>query len=128
MFLPPEKEVVQHAKSATGKYFKRNLQTLVSLCKHLGAIPVIANMPLNPAFETNQNTYNTAVAEAVIRNNQIAKNIAIQSKALFIDLYSIMRAPEYFLDAGHVNKKGMQRKAATLAQAFHRWCNMEPQH
>lgn len=116
--LPPEEDVVRHVKSATGKYFKRNLLTLVSLCRHLGAIPVIANMPINPAFETNQTTYYTAVAQAVIRNNHIARDIAIQSDALFVDLYSTMRAPEYFLDAGHVNKKGMQRKAATLAQAM----------
>lgn len=113
--VPSEEQVVQNAKASTGKYFKRNLGTLIVLCKHIGAIPVLVNMPLNPQFEHGQNVYYTAVAKAVQRNNQISKELATLNHLLHVDLYSELRDPRFFVDAAHMNKAGMEMKATTIA-------------
>ena len=106
----------RNTQVATGKYFNRNMNTLISLSKHFGAKPVFINMPLNPQYESGQDTYHAEIAKAVLRNNQIMKKIAEASDLLYIDLYSHMRDPAFFTDAAHTNKRGMAMKAHLVHQ------------
>ena len=112
---PSDAQVIANAQKATGKYFRRNLQTLVALSKNMGATPVLINEPLNPAKETGQNIFISAVGKAVVRNNQISKEIAERNGLVLVDLYGSMRDAASFLDAAHENQAGMQIKASQIA-------------
>ncbi len=112
--VPPEEQVARNVQAATGKYFRRNLGTLIALCRHIGATPVLVNMPLNPKFESGQNLYYAAVAEAVQRNNRIGQELAELKQVMYVDLYSEVRDPKLFLDAAHMNRAGMQLKATLI--------------
>jgi hypothetical protein len=59
--------VLKNAERASGKYFRRNLQTLVALSRNINAVPVLINEPLNPAKEAGLDDYHQAVVEAVSR-------------------------------------------------------------
>jgi len=109
--IPPDDEVLQNLEGATGKYFRRNLETLIVLIRHAGGEPVFVNMPINPKFEETDNVYYGAVAEAVTRNNRIMSEIAERHGVTVVDLYSRMRDPEIYIDAAHVEKHGMMQKA-----------------
>ena len=114
--VPDETEMVKNAEMASGKYFRRNLQTLVALCRNMNAVPVLVNEPLNPANEEGPNAYYRAVAAAVSRNNLIMREVAVKSRAESIDVYATMREPAYFTDAAHETKAGMEKKAGEIAE------------
>lgn len=113
---PPTEVLKQNVQVATGKYFHRNMKTLVALAKHMGATPVFINMPLNPKYESGQDVYHTEITKAVQRNNHISKKIAEEDGLLYVDLYSRMRDPSFFTDAAHANNKGMAMKAFLVHQ------------
>jgi len=81
------------------------------LIRHAGGEPVFVNMPINPKFEETDNVYYGAVAEAVTRNNRIMSEIAERHGVTVVDLYSRMRDPEIYVDAAHVDTRGMMQKA-----------------
>ncbi len=116
--VPPQEQLQQNIHSATGKYFHRNLKTMVALAKHLGAIPVLINMPLNPQFEEGQDIYHSGITKAVLRNNEISKTVAEEEGLLYIDLYTRMRDPRLFTDAAHASKRGMAMKAVLIHRAL----------
>ena len=109
-------EMVKHIETANGKYFRRNLQTLVALCRNMNAVPVLLNEPVNPAKEEGLDAYYRAVVAAISRNNSIMQELAATNRLLSIDLYSKMRDPAYFLDAAHETKVGMEKKAEVIAE------------
>jgi lysophospholipase L1-like esterase len=116
--IPDKSEMTKNVEAASGKYFRRNLQTLVTLCRSMGAVPVLLNEPLNPAKETGLDDYHQAVVSAVSRNNSIMRDVAAKNQLLTVDLYSQMREPTYFLDAAHETKAGMEKKAVVVAEGL----------
>ncbi len=116
--VPSDDEVLRNAQTATGKYFRRNLTTLIALCRTMGATPLFLNEPINPSYESGQGVYYSAVVNAVIRNNRISKELAEQNGFTYVDLYSRMRDPSTFVDAAHENNAGMQMKALYVAEAI----------
>ncbi|MCZ6777632.1 MAG: SGNH/GDSL hydrolase family protein [Acidobacteria bacterium] len=116
--VPALNQVRENVRGATGKYFRRNLETLIVLIRRAGATPVLANMPLNPAMERGLGPYYDAVSQAVIRNNRIMAEVGEQEGVVVADLFSRMRDSSVFLDAGHVNSRGMERKAQIIAEAL----------
>lgn len=106
---PPEAEMRRHVSRAAGKYFRRNLDTLLVLIRHAGAAPVLATNPLNPARETGQGFYYDAVSAAIRRTNGIVLEAARRDRLPVVDLYAAMRDPSLFRDAVHVTAAGMAR-------------------
>jgi lysophospholipase L1-like esterase len=116
--LPPGDQLEENVRSATGKYFRRNLETLIALIRRTGAEAVLVNMPLNPAYEEGMGLYYDAVSDAVVRNNRIMAELAEEHEVALVDAYSLMRAPELYLDAAHLNQDGMVRKAQAVADVI----------
>ncbi|MCZ6695935.1 MAG: SGNH/GDSL hydrolase family protein [Acidobacteria bacterium] len=115
---PDRRSAKENIKRATGRYFRRNVETIVALIRRTGAVPVLINMPLNPDWKTGQDFYYDAVSVAVRRNNGILVEIAEKEGLVLIDLYSQMRDPAIYLDAVHVNEEGMRQKSAHVAGAI----------
>lgn len=105
-------------RSASGKYFRRNVETLLALIRRTGAEPVLVNMPLNPDYEQGMGLYYDAVSEAVVRNNAIMTELAEAHDVALVDAYSRMRAPASYLDAAHLNQEGMVQKAQAVADVI----------
>lgn len=116
--LPSMDQVGENVRGATGKYFRRNLETLIMLIRRTGATPALINMPMNPAMEKGMGSYYDAVSDAVVRNNRIMTEVGEQEGVIVVDLFSQMRDSGMFLDAGHVNSRGMERKAQIIAEAL----------
>ena len=114
---PSDADVRANIKSASGKYFRRNLDTLLTLVRHTGAEPVLVTIPLNPNYEQDKGLFYDAVSQAVLRNNEIMKQLAIERNVLLVDLYPAMRDPATYVDAAHVNPQGMVRKAQIVYDA-----------
>ncbi len=112
---PSDDQVRENAKRYTGKYFRRNLKMLAAICQSIGATPIFVNEPLNPAKETGQTVYATEVAKVIVRHNEIMKEVAQENELLYVDVYSQMRDPKYFLDAVHMNQSGMAQKTKLIA-------------
>ena len=118
-FPPPDRRSAEeNIERATGRYFRRNVETIVALVSRVGAVPVLINMPLNPDWKTGQDFYYDAVSAAVRRNNGILAEIAEQEGLVLVDLYSRMRDPGIYLDAVHVNDEGMRQKSAHVGAAI----------
>lgn len=116
--IPPDDVVRDNAAKATGKYYRRNLETLITLVRRAGAEPVILNMPINPRFEETGHPYYEPVSQAVVRNNAIGAEIAENHGLLHVDLFSRMRDHDTYVDAVHVKPQGMETKALHVAQAL----------
>ena len=115
--VPPDDEVRHHAERATGRYFRRNLETLIVLIRHAGAEPVLVDMPLNPTTGPDEHVYYGPVTRAVVRNNRIMAEVGERSGVRVVELYDRMRDPELFLDAAHVGPLGMIEKAQAVLDA-----------
>ena len=116
--IPPDKEVRAHAAAATGKYFRRNVETLIALIRRSGARPVLVDMPLNPRFEGGRGAYYDAVSAAVVRDNRLLHEIGKAENVAVVGLHARMRDPELFVDAAHVNARGMAQKAQGVYEAL----------
>ncbi len=108
---PDDDESLRNAAQATGKYFRRNLGTVVSLAKNIGAVTVLFTQPLNPDWETVTTPFYRGSVAAHKRNNQIIRDIGKEAGVVVIDLYDGMRARELFVDAVHPNLRGEQQQA-----------------
>jgi lysophospholipase L1-like esterase len=115
---PPEAEIARNAAAYTGRYFRRNLRTLVALCRNAGATPVLLAEPMNPAREGARDVYHAAVVAAVRTNNRIMREVAAETGVPFVDLYGAMRDPGAFTDIAHENQAGMAQKAAAVASGI----------
>ena len=111
---PPEPELVRFAGAASGRYFERNLGTIVRLIRAAGAVPVIATIPMDPERERKSGSYYGAAFDAARRNNRLAAAVAAQHGVAFVDLYAEVRDPAGFVDPIHVNQAGMRAKADAL--------------
>jgi hypothetical protein len=109
--VPDEEGLTENLAGASGRYFRRNLETLVVLIRHAGAEPVLVTMPLNPDYEQGLGPYYDAVSRAVVRNNGLAAEVAASHGVPLIELYERMRDPAVYMDAAHLNVQGMMSKA-----------------
>jgi hypothetical protein len=116
--LPPEDRIRANIDTASGKYFRRNLDTLLTLTRHAGAEPVLVTIPLNPNYENGKGLYYDAVSQAVVRNNRIMAELAAERDVMLIDLYPAMRDPDVYSDAAHVKVPGMMQKAQMVFEAI----------
>jgi lysophospholipase L1-like esterase len=116
--LPPEDERRRNLDAATGRYYRRNLETIAVLVRRAGALPVFVEMPLNPAFETGDNPYFHAISQAVVRNNGIMREVGGRLELPVVPLYEEMRDPRAYIDAAHTNPRGMMQKAQAVYEAL----------
>lgn len=116
--IPSDAEVRAHAATATGKYFRRNVETLLALIRRAGGRPVLVDMPLNPRFVTGHGTYYDAVSAAVLRDNGILHAVGRAENVPVVDLAARLRDPALFVDAAHVNARGMAQKAQGVYEAL----------
>lgn len=115
---PTGEALAAHIKAADGRYYKRNLKSMLALIRSFGAKPMLINMSLNPNFEQRRDPYQAAVAAAVSRNNRLMAELAAETGTAYVDLYSQLRSAELFLDAVHVNQVGMARKSKLISEAL----------
>lgn len=108
---PDDRESLRNAAQASGKYFRRNLKTVVSLAKNIGAATVLFTQPLNPTWDTVASPFYQGVIGAHKRNNEIIRDVGRESGVAVIDIYADMRAPELFVDAIHPNLRGEEQQA-----------------
>ena len=113
---PSAEQVERLAPAADGKYFRRNLHTLIALIRAAGAEPVLVEMPLNPGMERGLGPYYDAVSAAVVRNNRIMAEVAAEHGATWVPLYARMRDPAHYKDAAHLDQAGMLLKAQLIAE------------
>lgn len=111
---PPDREAVKNAAKATGKYFRRNISSLIALVEDMGAVPVLLTHPLNPQWEYPGNVFYQGLVEAHRRNNRIIMGMAKQRNVPVVDLYDHMRDVTYFVDAIHESDAGMEMKARLI--------------
>jgi len=116
--LPPEAQLRSNIESATGKYYRRNLETIVALAKLQRAVPVFVEMPLNPKYEGGIDLYRDAISAAVARNNRIMREVGEDLGVQVVATNEAMRDPENFIDAAHVTQVGMMRKAQLVYDAL----------
>jgi hypothetical protein len=114
---PPEGQRRRNIDAATGKYFRRNLETIAVLIRRSGAEPVFVEMALNPDYESGLDYYRDAISRAVLRNNDILHETGERLAIQVIPTYEQMRDPGEFIDAAHVTRNGMLRKAQLVYDA-----------
>jgi lysophospholipase L1-like esterase len=111
---PDDRESLRNAAQASGKYFRRNLKTLVSQAKNIDAATVLFTMPLNPDWDKAEASYSRGVIGAAKRNNEIIREVGKESGVVVIDLFPHMRARELFVDAVHANLRGEEAQARLI--------------
>lgn len=111
---PPDREAVENAAKATGKYFRQNISSLIALIKDMNAIPVLLTHPLDPRWEYPKRVFYQRVVKAHRRNNRIIMEMAKLRSVPVVKLYSHMRNEKYFADAIHESDAGMEMKARLL--------------
>ena len=116
--IPPEPELRSNVESATGKYFRRNLKTIAVLARSHRAEPIFVEMPLNPDYESGIGFYPDAISRAVLRNNQIMREVGEELAIRVVAMYEEMRDPAEFIDAAHVRQTGMLHKAQIVYDAL----------
>ncbi len=113
---PADARALEHGRNAVGKYFKRNLKTMVAVVRDLAAIPVLITHPLNPQWDIPKRLAYQAVAAAHLRCNRICLELGGELHVPVIDLFPWMRDERLFVDAIHVNGTGMKRQARIIAE------------
>jgi lysophospholipase L1-like esterase len=111
---PDDRESLRNMAQASGRYFRRNLKTVVSLAKDLGAATVLITQPLNPVWEAVKSPFYRGVIDAHRRNNEIIRSIGKESDVAVIDIFADMCAPELFVDAIHPNLRGEELEARLI--------------
>ena len=111
---PDDKESLRNAANASGKYFRRNLRTVVSLAKSIGATTVLFTQPLNPAWETVKSPFYQGVIGAHKRNNEIIQDIGKEASVAVIDIYAGLHVRELFVDSIHANISGEELQASLI--------------
>jgi lysophospholipase L1-like esterase len=114
---PPDEEAGRNAARATGKYFRRHLQTIVALARDAGAVPVLLTHPLNPDWEAVDSPFFQGVIAAHRRNNGIIREVGEAAHAPVVDLYGGMRRAGLFVDAIHENPEGEALKTSLIYPA-----------
>lgn len=111
---PNDGESRRNAARATGKYYRRNLATVVSQAASTGADVVVFTQPLSQAWETVESPFFQGVIAAHKRNNEIIREVAQQAGVAVVDLAGRLRAPELFVDAMHPNLRGEELQAQLI--------------
>ena len=115
---PAEPEAVENAAGAEGKYFRRNLSSLIALVRDMGAVPVLLTHPLSPKWEYPSKKFYQCLSDAHKRNNQIIREMAELRQVPLVDLYAHTRDIKYFVDAIHESPEGMELKAQLIAETL----------
>jgi len=89
---PDDKEALSNTAQASGKYFRRNLETVLSLASNVGAATVLFTQPLNPDWDAVESPFYRGVVAAHKRNNEIIQDVGKGAGVAVIDLYSNIRA------------------------------------
>jgi lysophospholipase L1-like esterase len=110
----PNAKAKQFADEATGKYFRRNVSSLIALVKDMGAVPVLMTHPLNPKWEYPKSVFYQGLVKSHRRNNGIIKEMGNLRNVPVIDLYERMRDVVYFTDAIHESDPGMVLKVSLI--------------
>lgn len=110
---PGDAESLRNAAAASGKYFARNLETVVTLVRRMGAEPVVFTQPLNRDWERADAPFIRGVIGAHRLYNDIIRDAGRRAGIAVVDLAAALRAPELFVDAVHPNLSG-ERLAARL--------------
>ena len=116
--VPPPEQLRQNVSQATGKYFRRNLITLLTLIRLTGAEPVLVDMPLNPSVASASGEYFNAVSDAVMRNNRIIAEVGAANDVTVVRIHDRVVDPEMFMDAAHMSQAGMFLKGKLIAEAL----------
>lgn len=111
---PDDEESLRNAANATGKYFRRNLRTVVAQARSSGAAAVLLTQPLNPDWETVTTPFYRGAVAAHKRNNEIIREVGKETGAAVIDLYDGMRTRDLFVDAVHPNLRGEEQQARLM--------------
>lgn len=114
---PDDEESRRNAANATGKYFRRNLRTVVAQAGRIGAATVLFTQPLNPEWEAATSPFYRGAVAAHKRNNEIIREIGQESGVAVVDLYDRVRARELFVDAVHPNLRGEELQAGVIYPA-----------
>ena len=118
---PDDGESLRNAASASGKYFRRNLRTVVSQAKNIGAATVLFTQPLNPGLGNGgvallPGGHRRAQAEQ--RDHPGGRR---RSRAPWWSTSAArMRARELFVDAIHANLRGEELQARLIYPASQR--------
>jgi lysophospholipase L1-like esterase len=115
--IPAEGDVLKNFTSSTGRYFERNIRTLVTLCRNTGALPVLLTHPLNPGWENPDSKIYRSVVKAHKRNNEIIMRTGGEMKVPVVDLYSAMKDPRFYIDALHESARGTRIKTNLIIEA-----------
>lgn len=103
-----------NAAGASGKYFRRNLRTIVALARAAGAEPVLFTQALNPAWEATDDAFYQGAIAAQKRNNGVIAAVGREAGVAVVDLYAAQRDSERFVDATHLNLAGETLTARVL--------------
>jgi len=116
--VPPPELLRENVRRATGKYFRRNLNTLVALIRLAGAEPVLVDTPFNPSLASGSGEYLDAVSAAVARNNRIMAEVGRDNGVAVVELHDRVTDPELFLDVAHMSQAGMFLEGKLVAEAI----------
>ncbi len=111
---PDDEEARRNAAQASGKYFRRNLATVVSQAGATGAAVVLFTQPLNQAWETVESPFYQGVISAHRRINEIIRELGKAAGVAVVDLGAQVRAPTLFVDAIHASLRGEELQAQLI--------------
>jgi lysophospholipase L1-like esterase len=111
---PDAAEARANAAAASGKYFRRNLRTIVALARAAGAEPVLFTQALNPAWEATDDAFYQGAIAAQKRNNGVIADVGREAGVPVVDLFAALRSASRFVDAIHANAEGEALTAKVL--------------
>lgn len=114
---PGDEEARRNAARATGKYYRRNLATVVAQAASTGAVVVLFTQPLSRSWEAVESPFFQGVISAHQRINDIIREVGAQAGVAVVDLAAHLRAPELFVDAIHPNLRGEELQAQLIHPA-----------
>ena len=108
-----------HIEQADGRWFRRNVQTLVALIRRQGGRPIFAPVPLDPvrAHDVRSGPYYLAAFRATERNARILNELGEELGVPVVDVSSGLGSG-MFLDVAHIEERGMQVKARAMADGL----------
>ncbi|MFP6615137.1 MAG: hypothetical protein VCB26_01915 [Candidatus Hydrogenedentota bacterium] len=108
-------------KENTTDYFKRNIESVVTICKHNGIKPILATFKVNRSIDGSVSVpAHPILADAIDEHNQIIRTIGSQ---LDVPVFEFAEAfpsdMDLFVDAVHMTPKGAQLKGSMFAEFLH---------
>jgi hypothetical protein len=117
---PSDSEIERNTALARGKYFKRNLRSILAVIIEHGATPVVISEVVNAGLEKSEVASSRSVVQGVKTNNYWAREVAAAKGAPFIDLFPYVRNPALFMDGVHTTDQGEALKARVIYEEMMR--------